>query len=198
MAAEESRDPTAVMVRRIVAFGIDVILTTAVIAIAFVSLARSTEVPSYLHNACDIARIGSKVSNCVQIGNTIYTLEGSDVATVWLAGLAVSVGNLVLLQGATGGTVGKHTLALRVVDAHGARVRLRPRRGALVAARRRRVLLLPRRPDHRAVDHRPPARRRSRRQDVRGERRDLGAPPVATSASPLHVLERVTEHVERE
>ena len=91
MAAEQYRDPTAVMVRRIVAFGIDVILTTAVIAIAFVSLARSTEVPSYLHNACDIARIGSKVSNCVQIGNTIYTLEGSDVATVWLAGLAVSV-----------------------------------------------------------------------------------------------------------
>ena len=119
MAAEQYRDPTAVMVRRIAAFGIDVILTTAVIAIAFVSLARSTEVPSYLHNACDIARIGSKVSNCVQIGNTIYTLEGSDVATVWLAGLAVSVGNLVLLQGATGGTVGKHALALRVVDAHG-------------------------------------------------------------------------------
>ena len=52
--AEEHRDPTAVMVRRIVAFGVDVVLTTAVVAIVFVSLARSTEVPSYLHNACDV------------------------------------------------------------------------------------------------------------------------------------------------
>ena len=120
MAAEQYRDPTAVMVRRIVAFGIDVVLTTAVVAIAFVSLARSTEVPSYLHNACDIARIGSSVSNCVQIGNTIYTLEGSDVVTVAGSPASRSASlNLVLLQGATGGTVGKHALALRVVDANG-------------------------------------------------------------------------------
>ena len=77
------------MVRRIVAFGIDVVLTTAVVAIrGRVPRARNAEVPSYLHNTCDIAPIGSKVSNCLQLGNTIYTLEGSDVATVWLAGLA--------------------------------------------------------------------------------------------------------------
>jgi uncharacterized RDD family membrane protein YckC len=116
---EQTRDPTAVMLRRIVAFVIDVILTTAVIAIAYVSLAQSTEVPGYLHDACSIARTADNVSNCVQLGNTIYTVSGKDVAVVWLSGLAISVLNVVLLQGATGGTVGKHALALRVVDAEG-------------------------------------------------------------------------------
>ncbi len=190
MTAEQYRDPTAVMMRRTVAFVIDVVLTTAVIAIAFVSLARSTEVPSYLHNACDIARIGSKVSNCVQIGNTIYTLEGGDVALVWLSGLAVSVLNLVLLQGATGGTVGKHALALRVVDANGQPCGF----GRAVV----RWLLL-------VVDAffcflvgLVTA------LSTKGHQRvgDLVAKTYVVSARdlgvPLHVLERVTERVERE
>src|SRR5262245_36684173 len=99
---EQTRDPTAVMLRRIVAFVIDVTLTTAVIAIAYVSLAQSTEVPGYLHDAC--SRTADNVSNCVQLGNTIYTVSGKDVAIVWLSALGISVLNVVLLQGATGGT----------------------------------------------------------------------------------------------
>src|SRR5262245_23741419 len=113
MTAEQPRDPTAVVGRRLLAFGIDTILTAAVVLIALVSLATSTEVPGFLHNACDIANTADDVSSCMQVGNTIYTLSGSDIAVATLAGLAMTVLNVVLLQGATGGTVGKHTTALR-------------------------------------------------------------------------------------
>ena len=162
------------MVRRIVAFGVDVVLTTAVVAIAFVSLARSTEVPSYLHNACDVRRASVPRSPTAYRSGTPSThSRAANVATVWHAGLAVSVANLVLLQGGRpAAPSGSTRSALRVVDANGQECGFGRARGAVVAARRGRVLLLPRRADHRGsstAGHRP--RRRSRRQDVRGVER---------------------------
>jgi uncharacterized RDD family membrane protein YckC len=107
------------LARRIIAFVIDAVLVAALFVIAFASLADSIDVPPFLDDACDFARADSDVTNCIQIGDTVYLLEGADVFVVVLAGVGMSFLNSVLLQGATGASIGKHATALRVVDAAG-------------------------------------------------------------------------------
>ena len=119
MSYAQYRDPTSVMGRRIIAYVIDATLAFAIVVIAFFALADSVEVPAFIDNACDIAELDDNVTSCFQIGDTVYLLEGADVAFVWLAGFGMGALNSVLLQGATGASVGKQATALRVVNASG-------------------------------------------------------------------------------
>jgi uncharacterized RDD family membrane protein YckC len=112
------RDPTAVIGRRIVAFLVDTIIVSAIMIAVGAALAKSySNAPS---DACQILRDqGVSAPTCFQSGSHVYVLNGGETFTVWFLGFLVWLGNYVLLQGATGATVGKFMLGLRCVNAQG-------------------------------------------------------------------------------
>jgi uncharacterized RDD family membrane protein YckC len=112
------RDPTAVIGRRIVAFIVDLIIMWAILIAVGAALSKSySNAPS---DACQILRDqGVSAPMCFQSGSHVYVLNGGETATVWLLGFVVWLANYVLLQGATGATVGKFMLGLRCVNAQG-------------------------------------------------------------------------------
>ena len=112
------RDPTAVIGRRILAFIIDGILMWAIIIAVGAALAKSyTNAPT---DACSILRgQGISAPTCFQTGSHVYVLNGGQTGTLWLLGIGVWLLNYTILQGATGASVGKFMLGLRVVNAEG-------------------------------------------------------------------------------
>ncbi len=113
-------DPTAVMGRRVVAYIIDVVLSS-VILVAALALTKNHAYTGAPADACRTLRdAGGFSGQCVQFGSRVYTWRsGALLVGYGLAGLA-SFANLVLLQGVTGASIGKLILGLRVVDAQGA------------------------------------------------------------------------------
>lgn len=110
-------DPTAVMGRRILAYLIDAILLALIAFGVFLALADHETFPSSV--AGDIC---SSVRNtadspvfCVNAGNDVYATEGSDSVVVILVSVGAWVVNYLLLQGVTGGTIGKHLTGIRCV-----------------------------------------------------------------------------------
>jgi uncharacterized RDD family membrane protein YckC len=114
------RDPTNVMGRRTAAYLIDFILVAAI----EVALLAATKDHTYIledgySNACADIRSMVGADQCLQLGNRAYTWTGG--AFLLALGLATLVGllNNVILQTATGASVGKMIMGLRVVTADG-------------------------------------------------------------------------------
>jgi uncharacterized RDD family membrane protein YckC len=102
------------MGRRITAFAIDGLLLGA---IAAVLLARAKH--SSISGAPDDACATFNTSICFQSGDHLYQWNsGSFWGAAWLGGLAGFL-DLVVLQAATGASIGKLILGLRVIDERG-------------------------------------------------------------------------------
>lgn len=144
--AVPSDDPTAVLGRRAGAFIVDgfiaLVLMLAIGIPVLLSTVDGTRFPSdaTAANRCDqINGLNTRPSDgtltdtpttapsdtrfCVPVGSTAYIIEARDVlglyATVFLLSVGVQVLNLVLLQGLTGASIGKHLAGLRVIREDG-------------------------------------------------------------------------------
>ncbi|HVJ95475.1 MAG TPA: RDD family protein [Acidimicrobiia bacterium] len=120
--APPPRDPTAVMGRRVVAYLIDFALVTSIeIALLAATKDRTfTGIPSGFSDACRVIRDESDFSGqCLQLGSRAWTWTTG--AFILALGLATLVGllNNVILQTATGASIGKMIMGLRVVTADG-------------------------------------------------------------------------------
>jgi uncharacterized RDD family membrane protein YckC len=110
------------MGRRVVAYLIDLVLVGAI----FVALLAATkdrtivDIPSEFSDACRTIRDADGFSGqCLQLGSRAWIWTSGAVLLCW--GLAALVGllNNVILQTATGASVGKMIMGLRVVKADG-------------------------------------------------------------------------------
>jgi len=117
MAYQAPTDPTAVMGKRVVAFIVDLAIGMLIFGAVFMSRAESAG--GYPDSYCDVVNESADVSSCVQMGDTVYVLTGSDNAPLGLVSLAYGFGIFGIMQGLTGASIGKHIMGLRVVKADG-------------------------------------------------------------------------------
>jgi hypothetical protein len=116
-------DPTAVVGRRIGAYVINaVILILAFFIGGQLADFKSEEIPEGFSSAfddrsvCDIIEEDSDISTCFEINDTVYyTDTGGATFILWAPWLIVAVLNHIVLAGATGASVGKHIVGLRIV-----------------------------------------------------------------------------------
>lgn len=109
-------DPTAVMGRRIGAHLIDLAIGIAVFVAVFSMFSDSVD-NSFVD--CGVVSEAEGVNICFSTGDTTrYAVDGDAAAVI-----AITVGawlvNAVLIQGASGATIGKHLTGLRVVNRDG-------------------------------------------------------------------------------
>lgn len=140
IAHASPRDPTAVVWRRILAFGIDfAIVWAAMLAILWTGWQDNVVRRPASEVRCAVAD-GSRPSGvevpdsrvydqaCIEWNDEILYLTDEDAADVsremWLVGLGVVGLDLVLLQGLTGATVGKLITGLRVVRPDGSKANI--------------------------------------------------------------------------
>jgi uncharacterized RDD family membrane protein YckC len=110
-------DPTAVMGRRLGAWIIDLVILYGIL----VGLAIANGESSTLDSAteaqavCDLVNDAGEDVLCINAGSTVYLFEAEDI--LLSAGLALLAAflNGVVLQGVTGGTIGKLLIGVRVV-----------------------------------------------------------------------------------
>ena len=124
-AARPPRDPTEVLGRRITAYVIDGLLVL-VGTVAVLSLVQHDSYSGAPSNACAILSArraavahASESVRCVRLGSYAWLWTRS--AFLKAEGVAALIGilNLVLIQAATGASIGKHAVGLRVVDEQG-------------------------------------------------------------------------------
>lgn len=109
-------DPTAVMGRRFVAWIIDLLLMAAVFGGFAAANGEQVDLGSD-QAAADLCELVTETGEgfCANVGSTVYFVEEDDFAVATsLAGL-VGLVNGFLLTGATGASVGKLLLGLRVI-----------------------------------------------------------------------------------
>jgi uncharacterized RDD family membrane protein YckC len=112
-----SGDPTAVVGRRIGAAIIDYLIIGAIVwSILFFGVFSDSAEGSSSDDECSFIRdfVDDPVV-CLELGDTIYVTQGGDSMAVIGLSFLVSFVNHALLQGATGATIGKHLVGLRVV-----------------------------------------------------------------------------------
>lgn len=107
------------MGRRIAAFVIDALIATVVAIIMFLSAAESYEGFGAVPDACETFEDANYV--CFDSEEDIIAIKEGDVRNVLLVYVGIWAANTIVLQGLTGGTIGKLLLGLRVVDASGRR-----------------------------------------------------------------------------
>ncbi|HTL86336.1 MAG TPA: RDD family protein [Acidimicrobiia bacterium] len=123
------RDPTAVVGRRIVAYVIDglLVLIAVLVVLSLVKHDTFTDAPA---DACSILRarhVGDSYHvMCVRIASRAWLWERSDFLLATSVAAGIGILDVVVLQAATGASVGKHALGLLVVDAQGARAGIGP------------------------------------------------------------------------
>jgi uncharacterized RDD family membrane protein YckC len=109
-------DPTAVVGRRFGAAIIDFLIV--VIGVGILSFAAnhdSVERDDLLGLSCSDVRDAGGTNLCVEVGDNLWYAEDGKAAAIYtIIGLAW-LANHVLLQGATGASIGKHIVGLRVV-----------------------------------------------------------------------------------
>src|SRR5215213_6036500 len=105
-------DPTAVVGKRIGAAIIDVLIGVAAAALMF-AVNHDTIDRNVLgfDLSCDTA--GNNL--CFTSGDKIYYAEDSKAAAIYGVAILVGFANHVLLQGATGASIGKKVFGLRVI-----------------------------------------------------------------------------------
>lgn len=112
------RDPTEVIGRRIFAYLIDVV-AVAVLGAILLGTAKHSTYTNAPSDACSILRAQRNNIMCVKLGSRAYVWErGALLRSYGLAAL-LGVLDLVVLQSATGASLGKLCLGLRVVDQQG-------------------------------------------------------------------------------
>src|SRR5688572_9362127 len=97
-------DPTAVVGKRIGAAIIDVILFAGVILIMFVI--NHDTIDSGLITCSDVRDAGG-TNLCFESGDDLWYAEGGKARTIYAVGFLFGLANHVLLQGATGASIGK-------------------------------------------------------------------------------------------
>jgi uncharacterized RDD family membrane protein YckC len=118
------RDPTAVLGRRVVAYIVDFVIAAAVFFALFAATATSYDKENTLFegsNICDLIERVEDASICFESGDSAFVLTGSEAVVAGVVPLLVAFANWVLLQGATGASLGKHLTRLRVVKRDGAK-----------------------------------------------------------------------------
>jgi uncharacterized RDD family membrane protein YckC len=108
-------DPTAVVGRRVVAYLIDLVVGLAVFTVLFLAMAETDDSGI----GCDTITEGESVNLCFSTGDTVRYAVGGDAAAIMVPTLIVWLGNAVVVQGATGASIGKHAMRLRVVNGDG-------------------------------------------------------------------------------
>ena len=118
MEASSSSLPTKVVGRRVVALIIDLVLTTAINAAIFFSLAvKDTEIVNRLGDG-DITPNTTLYGNFT-FGDTSYSVYGSKAGIYFLLSFGIAIGYWVVLQGTKGFTLGKLMMGLRLVKDDG-------------------------------------------------------------------------------
>lgn len=112
-------DPTAVMVRRVIAFYIDlaIYLVAALVPLTLLSDSRPVAVGESLDR---VGRLDGGDFYAFK-GATVYTISDSQVLTSALIALGVFLLLAVVLQGLTGRTIGKFVTGIRTVRPDGTR-----------------------------------------------------------------------------
>jgi uncharacterized RDD family membrane protein YckC len=106
--------PTAVVGRRVVAFVIDNIVTTALYAAVFFPLADTQQDIIRKLQSGDISPDATTYVN-VTLGDNQYSIIGGKAALCFLLMFVVWVGYWVILQGVRGATLGKAITGIRLV-----------------------------------------------------------------------------------
>lgn len=134
--AQPYSDPTDVAGPRIGAFVIDTILMSIVALAVIVPLFNSTaeKVPADQYECVTdgdndgsvsrgVAKFEVDTTYCFEVGDDVYVIPPDDENVFTLQWLSIYFGiqalNLVVLQGLTGASVGKHLLGLRVIREDG-------------------------------------------------------------------------------
>ena len=118
-------DPTAVMVRRVIAFYIDLAVYAAALAAPLAVFAKSQPVgavfsASQIDTLDRAGRIGES-DVYVFRGDTVYTVTESELLTAGLIALGVFAFFGVIVQGLSGRTIGKFVTGIRTVRPDGRR-----------------------------------------------------------------------------
>ena len=118
--ARPNGQPTAVVAWRIIAFGIDCVLVLAVAVAAFAVAVEWYDVPDAPRACRLLEQTGADVASCIELdADTIMVIDSPWDVAILFTPVLVAIANWVLLQGATGSSVGKHCTGLRVVDSTG-------------------------------------------------------------------------------
>jgi uncharacterized RDD family membrane protein YckC len=104
-------NPTHVMGRRVVAFIIDAVLLTAVFAGLFLALAN--------HSDQALSLTGTNLH--VTVNNDTYYLQGDDATSFYVIEVLIGLLYAGVIQGLTGGTIGKLICGIRVMREDGSR-----------------------------------------------------------------------------
>ena len=104
-------NPTHVMGRRVVAFIIDAVLLTAVFAGLFLALANHTDQA--------VSLTGTNLH--VTVNNDTYYLQGDDATSFYVIEVLIGLLYAGVIQGLTGGTIGKLICGIRVMREDGSR-----------------------------------------------------------------------------
>ena len=107
-------DPTAVVGRRIGAAIIDLVLTLVVGVVMFAVNHDKIDGGAFLISCSDVRDAGG-TNLCFESGDTLYYAEGGKARVIYGVTILAGLANHVLLQGATGASIGKHAVGLRVV-----------------------------------------------------------------------------------
>jgi uncharacterized RDD family membrane protein YckC len=120
MMYDKPRDPTAVMGRRIFAYIIDIVAVGILVSLLFRPDVTSYDVPVGVDNACDfVEQLESADGWCIEGDDEVVFVDQEQFFTGIAIQLALSFLNLVLLQAATGASLGKMLLGLRVIREDG-------------------------------------------------------------------------------
>ena len=108
-------DPTAVVGKRIGAVLIDILITIGVVLLMFLVNHDTVDRNDLLGLSCSDVRDAGGTNLCFESGDTLYFAEGGKAQAIYAVGFLVGLANSVLLQGATGASIGKKALGLRVI-----------------------------------------------------------------------------------
>lgn len=108
-------DPTAVVGKRIVAAIIDVLITIGVVLVMFLINHDTIDRGAVLGISCSDVRDAGGTNLCFESGDSLYYAEGGKAQAIYAIGFLAGIANHVLLQGATGASLGKKAVGLRVI-----------------------------------------------------------------------------------
>ena len=108
-------DPTAVVGRRIGAALIDVLITAGVVVLLFIAIHDTINRNDFLGLSCSQVRDAGGTNLCFSSGDKLYYAEGGKARTIYGVAFLAGLANHVLLQGATGASIGKRLVGLRVI-----------------------------------------------------------------------------------
>ncbi|MEO8695156.1 MAG: RDD family protein [Acidimicrobiales bacterium] len=108
-------DPTAVVGKRIGAAIIDVLITVGVVILMFLINHDTVNSNGAFGISCSDVRDAGGTNLCVEAGDNLWYAEGGKARLIYGVAILAGLANHVLLQGATGASIGKKAVGLRVI-----------------------------------------------------------------------------------